>query len=120
MTRPVGLGNPSSRLPTIPALTRMFSASLSCRSQVVMNTASGSRSPIAAAVASASCRFAVTNFTAACSVGRRARPCTFHPCSASSAAVALPTIPLAPTTSAVFVIAASLSAPELGTAGTGF
>jgi hypothetical protein len=79
----------------------MFSASLSWRDQVAMNTASGLMPVRAASRLVGSCKSAATGCTPSCSVGRRARPYTAQPAFTSAAAVALPTIPLVPTTNAV-------------------
>ena len=77
-------------------------SALACRDQVVMNTWVGARRASASRVACASRRSAATAPTpAGRAPGERARPCTAQSAPCSSRINALPTMPVAPTTSAV-------------------
>src|SRR5437764_463531 len=78
---------------------------------MLMNTWLGRTWPSAAASDALSSRSAATGITPSCAVGLRASPATVQPSSTSSRAVALPTIPVVPTTKAVFVINSLLGMP---------
>src|ERR1700754_3089494 len=81
----------------------MFSRSLAWRDQVVMNTWVGAWPARARRVASASVRSAAMAVTPGRWPGRRARAATSQPSAMRRSTSALPMMPLAPTTSALFM-----------------
>ncbi len=85
-------------------LTRIFSASVACLSQVDMMTCEGAMPESAAFSDAGSRRSAATGVTFVCGCGLRARPQTCQLSLFRTSAVALPTIPLAPTINAFFVM----------------